>query len=271
MDTAATIPTGAMAERWKFSSFVLFSFVIATVIYPVYRQLGLGRRLAVAAGKELRPGPRARRLRGSSVVHMTGRRRSAFVGAKMLGPAHRQVRRGRHAATRSRRTTSRWSCSARSSWRSAGSDSTRARRLSGTDTRIAIVAVNTMLASAAGAFARLCLRVEPLRQARRHLLCNGMLAGLVAITAPCAFVGAPAAIAIGASRAFSLSWSAMFVEQKLKIDDPVGASSVHGVCGAWGVISLGIFANGTYGEGPMASTARSRASRGRLRASSWPS
>jgi Amt family ammonium transporter len=76
-----------------------------------------------------------------------------------------------------------------------------------------------------------------------------MLAGLVAITAPCAFVGAPSAILIGLVAGVLVVVSAMFVEQTLKIDDPVGASSVHGTCGAWGVLSLGLFSNGSYGDG----------------------
>ena len=81
------------------------------------------------------------------------------------------------------------------------------------------------------------------------MLCNGMLAGLVAITAPCAFVTAPVAILIGVVAGVLVIDSAMFIENALKIDDPVGASSVHGVCGAWGILSLGLFADGRYGDG----------------------
>jgi Amt family ammonium transporter len=81
------------------------------------------------------------------------------------------------------------------------------------------------------------------------MICNGMLAGLVAITAPCAFVTAPVAVLIGLIAGFLVCLSVLFVDQKLKIDDPVGAFSVHGVNGAWGVISLGLFADGTYGDG----------------------
>jgi Amt family ammonium transporter len=76
-----------------------------------------------------------------------------------------------------------------------------------------------------------------------------MLAGLVAITAPCAFVTAPAAIFIGLVAGVLVVVSAMFIENVLKIDDPVGASSVHGTCGAWGILSLGLFADGRYGDG----------------------
>jgi Amt family ammonium transporter len=77
---------------------------------------------------------------------------------------------------------------------------------------------------------------------------NGMLAGLVAITAPCAFVNSVAAFIIGAAAGFLVCLSVFFVERTLKVDDPVGAISVHGTCGAWGVVSLGIFADGTYGD-----------------------
>jgi Amt family ammonium transporter len=121
--------------------------------------------------------------------------------------------------------------------------------LSGTDTRTAIIAVNTMLASASGAFgAYLYLRVR-FGKPDVSMMCNGMLAGMVSITAPCAFVTAPAAIFIGLVAGMLVIASALFIETTLKIDDPVGASSVHGVCGLWGVISLGLFADGRYGDG----------------------
>jgi Amt family ammonium transporter len=78
---------------------------------------------------------------------------------------------------------------------------------------------------------------------------NGMLAGMVAITAPCAFVNSVAAFLIGAVAGILVCLSVFFVERTLKVDDPVGAVSVHGACGAWGVLSLGLFADGTYGDG----------------------
>jgi Amt family ammonium transporter len=81
------------------------------------------------------------------------------------------------------------------------------------------------------------------------MMCNGMLAGLVAITAPCAFVTAPVAIMIGAVAGVLVVISALTIEQSLGIDDPVGAVSVHGVNGAWGIIALGLFADGRYGDG----------------------
>jgi Amt family ammonium transporter len=81
------------------------------------------------------------------------------------------------------------------------------------------------------------------------MVANGMLAGLVAITAPCAFVNSGSAFLIGAVAGLLVCWSVFFVERVLKIDDPVGAVSVHGVNGAWGVLSLGLFADGAYGDG----------------------
>jgi Amt family ammonium transporter len=77
---------------------------------------------------------------------------------------------------------------------------------------------------------------------------NGLLAGLVAITAPCAFVNSVSAVIIGAVAAVLLCWGVFFVERTLKIDDPVGAVSVHGLNGAWGLLSVGLFSDGTYGE-----------------------
>src|SRR4029450_7345038 len=81
------------------------------------------------------------------------------------------------------------------------------------------------------------------------MLCNGMLAGLVAITAPCAFVNSVSAVIIGVIAGILVVESVLFFDRVLKIDDPVGAISVHGVCGAFGVLSVGIFADGAYGDG----------------------
>jgi Amt family ammonium transporter len=81
------------------------------------------------------------------------------------------------------------------------------------------------------------------------MMINGMLAGLVAITAPCAFVTAPVSVLIGLISGVLVILAAFFVEKTLKIDDPVGAIAVHGVNGAWGILALGLFADGSYGDG----------------------
>jgi Ammonium Transporter Family len=121
--------------------------------------------------------------------------------------------------------------------------------LSGMDTRLTVVAVNTMIAGATGAFAAFLYAKTKWGKADPSWMANGMLAGLVAITAPCAFVSAWAAALIGAVAGVLVILAAVFIDAKLKIDDPVGASAVHGVNGAWGILALGLFANGTYGQG----------------------
>jgi Amt family ammonium transporter len=121
--------------------------------------------------------------------------------------------------------------------------------LAGTDLRIAVVAVNTMLASATGALAAtLWMWWIRTKKPDPSMMCNGMLAGLVAITAPCAFVSAGGAAIIGLVSGV-LVVEAVFFFDRMKIDDPVGAISVHGVNGAWGCLSIGLFADGTYGDG----------------------
>jgi Amt family ammonium transporter len=121
--------------------------------------------------------------------------------------------------------------------------------LAGTDLRIGSVATCTMLASASGAFAAMCYMWAVFGKPDPSMMCNGMLAGLVAITAPSAFVDPVGAVTIGAVAGILVIWSVLFVEKVLKVDDPVGAVSVHGTCGAWGCLSIGLFANGQYGAG----------------------
>jgi Amt family ammonium transporter len=121
--------------------------------------------------------------------------------------------------------------------------------LAGTDLRIAVVAVNTMLAGSTGAFAAtLWMWLVRTKKPDPSMMANGLLAGLVAITAPCAFVNAGGASIIGLIAGVLVVESVFFFD-KLKIDDPVGAISVHGINGTWGCLSLGLFADGTYGDG----------------------
>ena len=120
--------------------------------------------------------------------------------------------------------------------------------LSGTDLRFATVIVNTMLASVAAALATMSYLMIKGSKPDTSMLCNGMLAGLVAITAPCAFVDSWAAVLIGAI-AGVLVVEAVYFWDRMGVDDVVGAISVHGINGFWGVVSLGLFANGKYGMG----------------------
>lgn len=121
--------------------------------------------------------------------------------------------------------------------------------LAGTDLRISVIAVNTMLASASGAFTAAVYMKLKTDKWDPAMMANGMLAGLVAITAPCAFVNATSAVIIGIIAGILVIVGALFLEHKLKIDDPVGAFAVHGLNGFWGVLSLGLFADGSYGDG----------------------
>jgi Amt family ammonium transporter len=120
--------------------------------------------------------------------------------------------------------------------------------LAGADLRISVVVVNTMLAGITGAVTSMLALYGKGMKPDPTMMCNGMLAGLVAITAPCAFVDSWAAVAIGGIAGVLVVFSVFFWERR-GIDDPVGAISVHGVNGLWGVISVGIFANGKYGAG----------------------
>jgi Amt family ammonium transporter len=121
--------------------------------------------------------------------------------------------------------------------------------LSAHDPRIALIAVNTLLASVTGAMTALLYVWHRHHKPDMGMFCNGLLGGLVAITAPCAFVSPAAASLIGLVAALLVVKSSSFLERSLRLDDPVGAISVHGVCGAWGAVALGLFADGTYGDG----------------------
>jgi Amt family ammonium transporter len=121
--------------------------------------------------------------------------------------------------------------------------------LAGTDLRIAVIAVNTMIAGSTAALAStLYMWWFKTKKPDPSMMCNGLLAGLVAITAPCAFVSAGGAAWIGIIAGI-LVVEAVFFFDKIKVDDAVGAISVHGVNGCWGCLSIGLFADGTYGDG----------------------
>jgi Amt family ammonium transporter len=247
MDTAVTIPTGAMAERWKFTSFVLFSFVMSALIYPLFANWVWGGGFLSALGRHFGLGHGHVDFAGSSVVHMTGGV-AAFVGAKLLGP-----RIGKFSEAGEPRAIPAHNVALAVSgtfvlafgWFGFNAGST----LSATDTRTAIVATNTLLASASGAFVATLYAWKRFGKPDVTWMCNGMLAGLVAITAPCAFVSATAALLIGAVAGPLMIVVALFVEERLRVDDPVGAVGVHFANGLWGVLALGLFANGEYGDG----------------------
>ncbi len=246
MDTALTIPTGSMAERWKLSAFVIYAFVASMIIYPVFGCWAWGGGWLSQLGKVAGLGNGYVDFAGSGVVHMTGGM-MALVGAKVLGPRIGKYVKGKAVAIPGHNLPMAFlGCFILAfGWFGFNAGST----LAGTDLRLAVVAVNTMLASASGAFASFLFTWWMYRRPDPSMSANGMLAGLVAITAPCAFVTAPSAILIGAVAGILVVLAALFVENRLKIDDPVGAIAVHGFNGAWGMIALGLLADGTYGQG----------------------
>jgi len=115
--------------------------------------------------------------------------------------------------------------------------------------RVATIATNTLLASASGAITALMVEWSRNKKPDIPLTCNGLLGGLVAITAPCAFVSPASAVLIGLVAGLLVTKAVPVLERRWHIDDPVGAIAVHGCCGAWGALSLGLFADGSYGEG----------------------
>jgi ammonium transporter, Amt family len=247
MDTTATIPTGALAERWKWWGFIGLSLFIGGLIYPLYANWVWGGGWLSQLGSNLGLGHGHVDFAGSSVVHMTGGV-IAIVTAKLLGP-----RRGKYGPDGRVNAIPGHNIPMAMfgtfvlcfGWFGFNAGST----LAGMDLRIGVIATNTMLAGAFGSISAMIYMVLRYGKPDPSMLANGVLAGLVAITAPCAFVTAPSAVLIGTVAGVLVCWSVNFVERTLRIDDPVGAISVHGVCGAWGVLSLGLLADGTYGDG----------------------
>jgi Amt family ammonium transporter len=115
--------------------------------------------------------------------------------------------------------------------------------------RLGVIVVNTLLAGVSAAGAAMCYVWFVYGKPDLSLIANGLLGGLVAISASCAFVSPVGAVITGIVAGVLCCASVFLVERKLKVDDPVGAVSVHGACGAWGMIALGLFADGTYGDG----------------------
>jgi Amt family ammonium transporter len=248
MDTTATIPTGAAAERWKFSAFMIYGCFIGTIVYPLFGNWVWGGGWLATLGTNFGLGHGHLDFAGSSVVHMQGGV-IALIFAWLIGPRHGKYDKNGKLVhpilPHSIPMVMLGTFILAFGWFGFNPGST----LAGTDFRIAIVAVNTMIAGSTAALATtLYVWWFKTKKPDPSMMCNGMLAGLVAITAPCAFVSVGGAAIIGIIAGI-LVVEAVFFFDKIGIDDAVGAISVHGVNGCWGCLSIGLFADGTYGDG----------------------
>ena len=248
MDTTATIPTGAAAERWKFSAFMIYGACIGTIMYPLFGNWVWGGGWLSQLGTNFGLGHGHLDFAGSSVVHMQGGV-IAFIFAWLIGPRY-----GKYNAEgtlvnpivpHNIPMVMLGTFILAFGWFGFNPGST----LAGTDLRIAVVAVNTMIAGSTAALSTtLYMWWFKTKKPDPAMMCNGILAGLVAITAPCAFVSVGGAAIIGIVAGL-LVVEGVFFFDKMRIDDSVGAISVHGLNGAWGCLSIGLFADGTYGDG----------------------
>jgi len=245
MDTTATIVTGACAERWRFKSFFIFSILVGGFTYPMFGNWVWGGGWLAQLGYRLGFGHGAVDYAGSGVVHLQGGA-LAVITAWMIGPRIGKFVNGQPQAILPHHIpmVQAGTFILAFGWFGFNAGSS----LAGTDGRIGIVAVNTMIAGMAATLSGVLYMWNVYGKPDPSMMCNSMLAGLVAITSPCAFVSPMAAFIIGAVAGVLVVWSVFFVE-RMGIDDPVGAISVHGANGLWGLIAVGLFSDGTYGVG----------------------
>jgi Amt family ammonium transporter len=232
--TAATIVSGAMAERTKFSGYLIYSVFISALIYPIFGSWAWG---SLYKGGGWLENLGFIDFAGSTVVHSVGGW-AALAGAIVLGPRIGKYTKdgkvkpilGHNMPLAALGVFILWL-----GWFGFNPGSTTAANKD-----IAMIFVNTNLAAAAGCVLALFTSWIKFGKPEVGMSLNGALAGLVAITSPCASVTPMSAIIIGAIAGVIVVLAVLFFD-KIRIDDPVGAISVHGVCGAWGTLSAGIF------------------------------
>jgi ammonium transporter, Amt family len=247
METAGYIIVGAICERISFWAFLLCELFIGAILYPIFGCWVWGGGWLSQVGSTLNLGHGYVDFAGSTVVHAVGGF-CAMALAVILGP--RLGKYGRDGKPRAFPAHNLVYVVTGTfillfGWMGFNPGST----LGATDLRISVVAVNTNLAAIAGSAAALLLWYFLFGKPDVTMACNGMLAGLVAITAPCAFVSPNSAVIIGVLAGILVCLGVLFNERVTKIDDPCGAISVHGFCGWLGAVCVGVFADGTYGSG----------------------
>ncbi|MBN1456216.1 MAG: ammonium transporter, partial [Sedimentisphaerales bacterium] len=233
--TAATIVSGAMAERTKFVGYLAYSVVITLVIYPIFGSWAWGGLLDGGGWLE---NMGFLDFAGSTVVHSVGGW-LALAGAVILGP-----RLGKYGPDKKPKAILGHNIPLAAlgvfilwfGWFGFNPGSTTTGEGS-----IGYIAVTTNLAAAAGAIMAMMTSWVIMKKPDASMALNGALAGLVAITAPCDGVSPIGAILIGTIGGILVVLSVLFIDGILKVDDPVGAVSVHGVCGLWGTLSVGLF------------------------------
>src|SRR3989338_160577 len=236
--TAATIVSGAMAERTRFIAYIIYSIFISLLIYPVSGHWIWGGGWLAQKGMW--------DFAGSTVVHSVGVW-IALVGAIMLGPRTRKYNpdgssnaiMGHSIPLATLGVFILWL-----GWFGFNPGSTMAA-----NTTIAHIAVTTNMAAAVGAIAAMVTSRIMFKKADISMSLNGALACLVSITAPCAFVSAWSALWIGLVAGVLVVFSVVFIDKVLRVDDPVGAISVHAVNGVWGTLSVGLFAQDVFSPG----------------------
>jgi Amt family ammonium transporter len=250
MDTTTTIVTGAAAERWKFAAFAISTFFLAAITYPLFGNWAWGGGWLSQLGVNYHIGHGYCDFAGSGVVHSVGGM-TALAVAMIVGPRIGKYQRDGKANPMPGHdiTMVLLGCFILAfGWFGFNPGSTLGASGAG-NLRIGSVAVNTMLAGCTGSFASLLYMWIRFGKPDASMAGNGLLAGLVAITAPSGFVNTVGAVIIGFAAGMLVCLSVEYVERVLKVDDPVGAISVHGACGLWGVLSVGLFADGKSNYG----------------------
>lgn len=246
MDTAATIPTGSGAERLKFIGFVIMGFLVSMLIYPLAGNWVWGGGWLANLGRTLGLGNGAVDFAGSGVVHMTGGAIGLAIAIVLGARIGRFNEDGSANAIPGHNIPLGILGTIILFFGWFGFNPGSSLGIQGSLINlVALAVVNTLLAGAAGGFTAMLFMwlTGPAKKPDASMSVNGVLAGLVAVTAPCAFIDIWAAFVIGAIAGVLVCLATSLLE-KLKIDDPVGAVPVHLFNGFWGVIAVGLFANG---------------------------
>lgn len=244
---AAVIPAGALVQRWRLASMALVSLAVSAAIYPLVARWIWSDGWAAQLGVAARLGHGVVDVAGSGVVHLVGGM-AALAGTRVLGPRVRKFDRdgqplampGHHVPMFMIGTLL-----IATGWFGM----LLARSDAGPGVPLAAASANLALASAASVLSAIGYMCWRFGTPDPSLVCNALVAGLVSMSAGCAFVSSTAAVFIGAVSGPLVVQAVILVERGLRADDPAGAISTHGICGIWGLLAVGLFADGRMGNG----------------------